>query len=90
MKKLFMIIALLLSFNSFAANMFTESEMQSGHKVLTDTVVSPSDFFTHENNNFQKVNFSCGLPPLPPLNCTVGACMCDQNGQNCRWTFNCR
>lgn len=31
----------------------------------------------------------CGLPPLPPLGCRVGACVCDQTGSNCQWTFVC-
>lgn len=35
-------------------------------------------------------NLKCGLPPLPPLGCEVGECMCDQSGNNCRWTFRCR
>lgn len=35
-------------------------------------------------------NLSCGLPPLPPLGCKVGPCVCDQYGQNCQWTFICR
>ena len=34
-------------------------------------------------------NLSCGLPPLPPIGCKVGPCMCDSNGQNCQWTFTC-
>ena len=90
MKKLLIAAALMLSFNAIAGNIFTEVN-QSDHKVLTDKVVSPSNFYTNENsNNFQKVNMSCGLAPLPPLGCTVGACMCDQNGRNCQWTFNCR
>jgi len=35
------------------------------------------------------VNLSCGIPPIPPIGCVVGACQCDQNGANCRWTFIC-
>src|SRR3989442_690422 len=35
-------------------------------------------------------SLACGLAPLPPLGCTVGACVCDQYGQNCHWTFVCR
>ena len=34
-------------------------------------------------------NLSCGLPPLPPLGCKVGPCLCDANGKNCAWTFIC-
>lgn len=37
-----------------------------------------------------KANFACGLKPLPPLGCVIGACVCDQNGQNCQWTTICR
>jgi hypothetical protein len=37
----------------------------------------------------QKVNLSCGLPPLPPVGCKLGSCVCDANGNNCRWTFVC-
>lgn len=31
----------------------------------------------------------CGIPPLPPIGCKLGPCVCDQNGQNCQWTFIC-
>ena len=34
-------------------------------------------------------SLSCGVPPVPPVNCKVGACVCDRNGQNCQWTFVC-
>lgn len=34
-------------------------------------------------------NMACGLPPLPPLGCKVGPCVCDKNGQNCQYTFVC-
>lgn len=34
-------------------------------------------------------NMSCGLPPLPPLGCKVGPCLCDSMGQNCQWAFIC-
>ena len=36
-----------------------------------------------------QASMSCGLAPLPPLGCRVGSCVCDQSGQNCRWTFIC-
>ena len=35
-------------------------------------------------------NFSCGIPPIPPIGCKTGPCVCDKNGQNCDWTFVCR
>lgn len=34
-------------------------------------------------------SMSCGLPPLPPLGCRVGSCVCNQFGQNCQWQFVC-
>lgn len=32
---------------------------------------------------------SCPLPPIPPLGCKVGPCVCDQRGQNCHYEFIC-
>ena len=34
-------------------------------------------------------NINCGIPPIPPIGCQVGDCVCDQTGRNCRWTFRC-
>ena len=34
-------------------------------------------------------NLSCGIPPIPPIGCKTGPCVCDRNGQNCDWTFFC-
>lgn len=34
-------------------------------------------------------NLACGIPPITPVGCKVGPCACDQNGQNCHWTFVC-
>lgn len=36
-----------------------------------------------------RANLSCGIPPIPPIGCKVGACVCDQYGQNCQWQFIC-
>lgn len=36
----------------------------------------------------------CGIPPIPPIP-PIGChrmqpvCICDQNGNNCRWEFQC-
>ena len=60
------------------------SGMAISNTAFDDSV--KSDF----KDSMQKVNLSCGLRPLPPLGCQVGACMCDQNGNNCQWTFICR
>jgi len=49
-----------------------------------------SKLFGNNEGSLIKVNLYCGLPPLPPLGCQVGACVCNQNGQNCQWTFVCR
>lgn len=62
-------------------------------KVQPDRIVSPSDFSRTKSGIdprfLHKTNLSCGIPPIPPLNCSIGSCVCDQNGQNCRWTFIC-
>jgi hypothetical protein len=35
--------------------------------------------------------FTCrGPAPNPPIGCVSGGCVCNQQGQNCRWTFRCR
>lgn len=34
-------------------------------------------------------NLSCGLRPLAPLGCTVGSCVCDGQGHNCRYQMVC-
>jgi hypothetical protein len=34
-------------------------------------------------------NLSCGIAPIPPIGCKVGPCVCDEHGQNCKWTFTC-
>ena len=49
-----------------------------------------SDSTGFDERYLKKVNFKCGLAPLPPLGCTVGACTCDQHGENCQWTFICK
>lgn len=37
-----------------------------------------------------KINLACGIPPIPPIGCQVGACVCDENRNNCQWTFVCQ
>lgn len=34
-------------------------------------------------------NLACGIPPIPPVGCKVGPCVCDKQGQNCQWTMIC-
>lgn len=36
------------------------------------------------------VNLACGIPPIPPIGCRVGPCICDQSGRYCQWQFICR
>ena len=62
--------------------------------TLTPDSIAETGESSNFNNSiipysFKKVNLSCGLPPLPPIGCQVGACVCDQNGNNCQWTFIC-
>ena len=40
-------------------------------------------------NSLIKTNLSCGLAPLAPLGCRNPTCVCDQNGRNCQWVFQC-
>ena len=90
MKRLLIAAALLLSFNAVAGNIFTETDENDGNKILTDKVVSPSDFYVNGNkNNYIKVGM-CGFAPFPPFGCRVGACVCDSTGQNCQYTFICK
>lgn len=34
-------------------------------------------------------NLSCGIPPLLPIGCSQAVCVCDENGNNCRYVFVC-
>ena len=38
----------------------------------------------------EQTSMSCGIAPIPPIGCRVGACVCDQYGHSCQWTFVCR
>ena len=33
-------------------------------------------------------NISCGIPPIPPIGCVIGNCVCDSGG-NCSWQTIC-
>lgn len=59
-----------------------------------DKIVSTLDDLNVKNGwndgSFIKAqNINCGLPPLPPIGCRVGPCVCDQTGTRCQWTFIC-
>ena len=61
------------------------------------TVTSAVDFLRSQGLSGAKVptlliaqsSLKCGIPPIPPIGCKVGACICDRNGNNCQWTFVC-
>jgi hypothetical protein len=37
----------------------------------------------------QQSIMQCGIAPIPPIDCDVGNCECDENGENCHWTIIC-
>ena len=59
-----------------------------------DIIVSPNDTYGASNGfdprYLHKTSMACGVTPIPPIGCKVGACSCDQNGSNCQWTFICK
>lgn len=85
---------------AFAAPIFDDSvQSETGYtaakqellfKKSVNSTTSAANLLLGQQGLMMKVNLSCGLRPLPPLGCQVGACMCDQNGNNCQWTFICR
>lgn len=99
--KLFAIglIACLAYGTTIAADTATE-QVSSSQQVaetsqagLPDRIVSPRNTFGatdgFDHRYLHKANMACGIPPIPPVGCKVGACVCDQNRQNCQWTFIC-
>lgn len=94
--KIFLLLSLLV-FEVTNANTIYNIKPESNISNLKE-----NDEFKKESFNIQKLlmnkddknkkvaNMSCGLPPLPPLGCQIGACVCNQYGQNCQWTFICR
>jgi|ETNmetMinimDraft_13_1059891.scaffolds.fasta_scaffold139436_1 hypothetical protein len=53
------------------------------------SVSAESQQIEKPDGSFDVANISCGIPPIPPIGCRVGACICDQHGRNCQWTFIC-
>lgn len=102
MKRIAKIIGLLAvtATVAFAAPIFDDSvQSETGNgttkqellfKKSSNSTSSAANLLSGQQGSMMKVNLSCGLRPLPPLGCQVGACMCDQNGNNCQWTFICR
>jgi hypothetical protein len=71
-------------------NAYTTTKQELLFKKSSNSTASAVNLLSEQQGSMMKVNLSCGLRPLPPLGCQVGACMCDQNGNNCQWTFICR
>jgi len=98
LKKFFLAFvgALMIASGSFAVEKSNDGWVDGKSEVTVQTVLE-SEFNTTLKNNSQfdansmmKTNLSCGLRPLPPLGCSNPVCMCDQNGRNCQWIFQCR
>lgn len=100
MKKLLIGLCVALSM-SFAmaeeATLEAQGSCENSELIMpgpADTVVSPLDGIKVTNSwndgSFLKTqNINCGIPPIPPIGCRVGACICDQTGTRCQWTFVC-
>jgi len=50
---------------------------------------SSSDTKSSFKDLIHLASINCGIAPIPPIGCRVGACVCDQYGRNCRYTFIC-
>ena len=59
-------------------------------KKSNNSTNSAASLLSGQEGSMMKVNMACGFKPFPPLGCQVGACVCDQNGNNCQWTMICR
>ena len=35
-------------------------------------------------------NIACGVPPIAPVGCVVGPCVCDEDGNDCHYEMICR
>lgn len=62
--------------------------------ILTALLASLTAFASADELPMSKLpklayNLNCGLKPLPPIGCQVGACVCDASGTSCQWTFIC-
>ena len=72
----------------------TQDTAQVSQAGLPDRVVSSQDDAKIVNGfdgrYLHKTNWACGMQPIPPMGCKVGACVCDTNGNNCQWTMICK
>jgi hypothetical protein len=92
MKKYGLITLALLALISINAS--AESLNESQEPKLYDSIVgaqrNAGGLELFDSKFLIKANMACGFAPFPPLGCVVGACVCDQYGQNCQWTFICK
>lgn len=77
----------------FTFNVMANETTAKHYQYPPDSVInSPETSYLNKflnPDNFKKVNMQCGFKPFPPMGCVVGACVCDQSGRNCQWTFIC-
>lgn len=60
--------------------------------LLTALLVSsayPADTVATMKQRLAQSSIACGIAPIPPVGCRVGACVCNQNRTNCQWSFVC-
>ena len=95
--KMSLLTALFLTIGLIGNSTASELNQNESSKITTPMLDEIVDFQSNtkiENGfnfkNLHKANLSCGLAPLPPLGCVIGSCVCDQNGNNCHWQFNCQ
>lgn len=63
------------------------SDIQTSAKMVE--LLGKGDDKLSIRDHMQVASLNCGIPPIPPVGCKVGACVCDQYGRNCSWTFVC-
>lgn len=100
MKKIVLVLCAVLAISGSFANEAGINDVENCEQTElimpgpADKVVSSLDSIYVQNSwndgSFIKTqNINCGLPPLPPIGCRVGPCVCDQTGTRCQWTFIC-
>ena len=104
MKKLIMLIAIISSsiLSSAIENKDSSSEMRFTmienstnlssvlqNQEICDKVLETGKEGKHTQDENLNSSFKCGFKPFPPFGCKVGRCICDSNGQNCKWEIVC-
>ncbi len=83
------VLSLAFSNISIAEQQGDENEMRLYDSVVGSQMNKAADSL-YDSQYLLKTNYACGFAPFPPIGCVVGACVCDQNGRNCQWTFICK